>query len=260
MKGTALPKRVQVSPNVEPRAAGTGVRYLVLHYTGMSSAALAVDWLCRSESRVSCHYLVDDDGGIVQMVDEELRAWHAGVSSWQEDTDLNSLSVGIEIQNTGHSMGYPDFGGGQMEAVAALSQDIVTRHGILPRNVLAHSDIITLHCPLNDRTRHMIGAAEFARMGRKPLLINTARGGLVDESAVGPALEAGQISGAGFDVVSVEPPPPDHPFMSLIRRPDFILTPHVAWASDEAMQGLADQLIDNIDAFVRGEPRNLVTA
>ena len=127
-------------------------------------------------------------------------------------------------------------------------------------DVLAHSDIITLHCPLNDRTRHMIGAAEFARMGRKPLLINTARGGLVDESAVGPALEAGQISGAGFDVVSVEPPPPDHPFMSLIRRPDFILTPHVAWASDEAMQGLADQLIDNIDAFVRGEPRNLVTA
>lgn len=141
MKGTALPKRVQVSPNVEPRAAGTGVRYLVLHYTGMSSAALAVDWLCRSESRVSCHYLVDDDGGIVQMVDEELRAWHAGVSSWQEDTDLNSLSVGIEIQNTGHSMGYPDFGGSQMEAVAALSQDIVTRHGIAPRNVLAHSDI-----------------------------------------------------------------------------------------------------------------------
>ncbi|MFO1033905.1 MAG: N-acetylmuramoyl-L-alanine amidase [Hyphomicrobiales bacterium] len=132
---------MQVSPNVEPRASGAGVRYLILHYTGMSSAALAVDWLCRSESRVSCHYLVDDAGKIFQMVNEELRAWHAGVSRWHGDTDLNSLSVGIEIQNTGHSMGYPDFGGGQMEAVAALSQDIVTRHGILPRNVLAHSDI-----------------------------------------------------------------------------------------------------------------------
>lgn len=126
--------------------------------------------------------------------------------------------------------------------------------------VLARSDIITLHCPLLDETRGMIGAAEFAQMKRKPLLINTARGGLVDESAVGPALEAGQISGAGFDVVSVEPPPADHPFMKLNKRPDFILTPHVAWASDEAIQGLADQLIHNIESFVEGTPRNLVSA
>ena len=126
--------------------------------------------------------------------------------------------------------------------------------------VLERSDIITLHCPLNDETRGMIGAPEFAKMRRKPLLINTARGGLVDESAVGPALTSGQISGAGFDVVSVEPPPPDHPFMALNQRPDFILTPHVAWASDEAIQGLADQLIDNIEAFVSGQPKHLVAA
>lgn len=124
--------------------------------------------------------------------------------------------------------------------------------------VLARSDVITLHCPLNDETRGMIGSPEFAKMQRKPLLINTARGGLVDELAVGPALESGQISGAGFDVVSVEPPPPDHPFMSLNRRPDFILTPHVAWASDEAIQSLANQLIDNIEAFVSGKPKNIV--
>jgi glycerate dehydrogenase len=123
---------------------------------------------------------------------------------------------------------------------------------------LARSDVLTLHCPLTPQTRHMIGAAEFALMRRKPLLINTARGGLVDESAVGPALEAGQIGGAGFDVVSVEPPSPDHPFMKLLDRPDFILTPHVAWASDEAVQGLADQLVDNIEAFERGEPANVV--
>ena len=123
---------------------------------------------------------------------------------------------------------------------------------------LAEADILTLHCPLLPETRNMIGAAEFALMRRKPLLINTARGGLVDESAVGPALEAGQISGAGFDVVMAEPPAPDHPFMMLVDRPNFILTPHVAWASDEAVQGLADQLVDNIEAFVRGEPRNVV--
>lgn len=124
--------------------------------------------------------------------------------------------------------------------------------------MLARSDVITLHCPLRPATRNMIGAPEFALMRRKPLLINTARGGLVDESAVGPALQAGQIAGAGFDVTSVEPPPADHPFMALLDRPDFILTPHVAWASDEAVQGLADQLIDNIEAFARGEPVNLV--
>lgn len=124
---------------------------------------------------------------------------------------------------------------------------------------LAQADVLTLHCPLTPQTQGMIGPAEFARMQRRPLLINTARGGLVDEAAVGPALQAGQISGAAFDVVSAEPPPPDHPFMALLQRPDFILTPHVAWASDEAVQSLADQLMDNIEAFARGVPRNVVT-
>jgi glycerate dehydrogenase len=124
--------------------------------------------------------------------------------------------------------------------------------------VLRQSDILTLHCPLNASTRHMIGAAEFAQMARRPLLINTGRGGLVEEAAVGPALQAGHISGAAFDVTGVEPPPMDHPFMALLDRPDFILTPHVAWASAEAIQALADQLIGNIEAFVRGTPVNAV--
>jgi glycerate dehydrogenase len=126
--------------------------------------------------------------------------------------------------------------------------------------VLAESDVVTLHCPLPPQTRHVIGAAELAAMQRRPLLINTARGGLVDEAAIGPALAAGHIAGAGFDVTDVEPPPPGHPFMALLHRPDFILTPHVAWASDEAVQALADQLIDNVEAFVRGAPVHLVAA
>ncbi|MEG0000451.1 MAG: D-2-hydroxyacid dehydrogenase [Comamonas sp.] len=124
--------------------------------------------------------------------------------------------------------------------------------------VLARSDIITLHCPLNAQTRGMLGAAEFAQMTRRPLIINTARGGLVDEAALAAALRGGQISGAGFDVVSAEPPPADHPFMALLDLPNFILTPHVAWASQEAIQGLADQLVDNIEAFERGAPVNVV--
>ncbi len=126
--------------------------------------------------------------------------------------------------------------------------------------MLARSDVITLHCPLNAQSRGMLGAEEFAKMVRKPLIINTARGGLVDETALAAALRSGQISGAGFDVVSAEPPAADHPFMSLLNLPNFILTPHVAWASQEAIQGLADQLIDNIEAFVAGNAVNVVTA
>ena len=123
---------------------------------------------------------------------------------------------------------------------------------------LRQADILTLHCPLNAQSRHMIGAAEFEQMKRHPLLINTGRGGLVDEAAVGPALDAGHIAGAAFDVTSVEPPPPDHPFMALLNRPNFLLTPHVAWASDEAIQALADQLIGNIESFIQGQPVNVV--
>ncbi|PVE23882.1 glycerate dehydrogenase [Microvirga sp. KLBC 81] len=126
--------------------------------------------------------------------------------------------------------------------------------------VLRESDVITLHSPLMPSTRNMISTDEFAMMARRPLLINTARGGLVDEIALERALREGQVSGAGFDVVTAEPPPPDHPLMRLLDLPNFILTPHVAWASHEAVQGLADQLVDNIEAFERGQPTNMVAA
>lgn len=124
--------------------------------------------------------------------------------------------------------------------------------------VLARADVITLHLPLLPETRHLIGAPEFAAMARRPLLINAARGGLVDEIALRDALVGGQISGAGFDVAESEPPPPDSVLMQLLDRPDFILTPHVAWASRQSIQSLADQLTRNIEAYVAGEPRNLV--
>lgn len=124
--------------------------------------------------------------------------------------------------------------------------------------LLARSDIVSLHCPLTPATHHLIDANAFARMARRPLLINTARGGLVDEAALVQALQCGQISGAGFDVASEEPLPAAHPFQALLAHPGFILTPHVAWASEEATQALADQLIDNISGFCAGQPRNIV--
>jgi glycerate dehydrogenase len=124
--------------------------------------------------------------------------------------------------------------------------------------VLRQSDVITLHTPLIPTTRNMIGAAEFAVMERRPLLINAARGGLVDEDALAEALGEGRLAGAGFDVATIEPPPKDHVLMRLLEMPNFILTPHVAWASREAIQSLADQLVDNVDAFVAGKPKNIV--
>jgi glycerate dehydrogenase len=124
--------------------------------------------------------------------------------------------------------------------------------------VLARSDVISLHVPLTAQTRNMIGLEQLRQMKRTAILINTARGGLVDEAALVQALEQGLIAGAGFDVLSTEPPKEGNPLLEL-RLPNFILTPHVAWASDGAMQFLADQLIDNVEAFVRERPQNLVT-
>jgi glycerate dehydrogenase len=126
-----------------------------------------------------------------------------------------------------------------------------------PADVLARSDVVSLHLPLTPATRHLIGARELASMKPGALLINTARGGLVDEAALAEALRAGRIAGAGFDVLSTEPPRDGNPLL-LPDLPNLIVTPHVAWSSAEAMQALADQLIDNVEAFVHGAPRNVV--
>jgi glycerate dehydrogenase len=124
--------------------------------------------------------------------------------------------------------------------------------------VLAESDVLSLHCPLTPSTRNIIGLEQMRKMKRSALLINTSRGGLVDEAALIQALEEGLIAGAGFDVLTTEPPKNGHPLLD-VRRPNFILTPHVAWASDDAMQFLADQLIDNVDKWAAGSPQHLVT-
>ncbi len=126
-------------------------------------------------------------------------------------------------------------------------------------NILHESDVVSLHCPLNEKTRNLIGKAEFSKMKPTTVLINTSRGGLVNENDLVEALKNNVIGGAGFDVLTKEPPAEGNPLLDL-DLPNFILTPHNAWASAEAMQTLADQLIDNIEAFVKGEPQNLVTA
>lgn len=126
--------------------------------------------------------------------------------------------------------------------------------------ILKESDIISLHCPLTDGTRNIIGDAELKKMKKDAILINTARGGLVDEAALVEALKTGEIGGAGFDVLTVEPPKNGNVLLDLEHDiPNLIITPHVAWASHEAMTGLANQLVENIELWVEGRPRNLVT-
>ena len=129
------------SPNFDERADGRKADLLLLHYTNMASAAEAISWLCNPKSRVSCHYLVAEDGQITQMVDEDHRAWHAGKSSWAGYEDINSCSIGIEIANAGPGHGYPPFPNIQMLALETLCHDIFSRHQIAPERVLAHSDV-----------------------------------------------------------------------------------------------------------------------
>ena len=132
---------VRPSPNFGERKDGKSINTIILHYTGMVTGQAAEDWLCADESQVSSHYLVHEDGKIVQMVREADRAWHAGKSFWHGETDLNSVSVGIEIVNRGHQLGYDDFPAKQINAVIRLCRGIILRHGVRPDRVLAHSDI-----------------------------------------------------------------------------------------------------------------------
>lgn len=139
-----------------------------------------------------------------------------------------------------------------------LPYDVMPQPGLVDfETVLKESDIITLHVPLTPETKNMIGAKELKMMKPTAILINTARGGLVDEAALAAALKDGTIAGAGFDVLTVEPPKEGNILIDE-SIPNLIVTPHVAWASKEAMQILSDQLIDNIEAFVAGKPQNVV--
>ncbi|TAM44217.1 MAG: D-2-hydroxyacid dehydrogenase [Gammaproteobacteria bacterium] len=146
-----------------------------------------------------------------------------------------------------------------MRVLLAERRGVATvRPGYAPfEQVLTEADVLTLHLPLTSETHHLIGASELARMKRDAVLINTARGALVDPQALLAALKSGHLGGAGIDVLDVEPPPADHPLLA-VDLPNLIVTPHVAWASLEAQQRLADEVMANVAAFARGESRNRV--
>jgi N-acetylmuramoyl-L-alanine amidase len=138
---TRLPAIDHPSPNHAARPEPARIDMLVLHYTGMITAAAALERLCDPDARVSAHYVVEENGVIRQLVPETRRAFHAGVSCWAGESDLNAVSLGIEIVNPGHDWGYRRFPQEQMAAVEGLCRDLVARHPIPPHRVVGHSDI-----------------------------------------------------------------------------------------------------------------------
>ena len=129
------------SPNFGARPANNPIDMLVIHYTGMTSANDALSRLCDGASGVSAHFLIDEDGTLYSLVDEHERAWHAGKSLWRGNSNINDRSIGVELVNPGHEFGYRIFPDPQMDTLATLAQDLITRHPIPPRNVVGHSDI-----------------------------------------------------------------------------------------------------------------------
>ena len=134
---TSCPCEVKPSPNFEERKNGRAVDMLIMHYTALDEDHHALNWLCNPESKVSSHYFLNRDGSLVQLVNEADRAWHAGVSFWRGERDINSCSIGIEIANTG----VEDFTEEQMMTLTMLSKELMARHGIPAHRVLAHSDV-----------------------------------------------------------------------------------------------------------------------
>ena len=129
------------SPNFDARPDGGSIDMLILHYTGMATAAAALERLCAPAARVSAHYLIDEEGAVFRLVSEDARAWHAGEAFWAGATDINARSIGIELVNPGHEFGYCPFSEAQMAALIALATEITVRHPIPPRRILGHSDV-----------------------------------------------------------------------------------------------------------------------
>jgi glycerate dehydrogenase len=257
-------------------AQAPGVKMVAVSATGTDNVDLAY---CRAHGIVVSNirgYAVDTvpEHAFMMMLAlrRNLLGWREDVRAglWEETdqfclftrpiNDLHGSTLGLFGHGSlGHSMKKLAEAFGMKVLIAERKGAAILRAGYTAFDrVLAEADAISLHTPLTPETRHMISTREFGLMKPGAILINVARGNLVDEAALVEALNSGRISGAGFDVLSVEPPREGNPLLDL-DLPNFILTPHVAWSSREAMQTLADQLVDNIEAFAAGSPQNVVT-
>lgn len=180
------------SPNHGPRPAGQPIDILLLHYTGMTSSAEALARLCDPESKVSAHYLIDEDGTCYRLVPEARRAWHAGESFWAGARDINSRSIGIELANPGHEFGYHPFPAAQMAALEALAKAILARHPIPPHRVLGHADVAPL------RKQDPGELFDWARLARAGIGLWPDSG--FEPAADGPTLAEGMDGPAVLDL------------------------------------------------------------
>ncbi len=259
-------------------AALPALRLIVVAATGTDNVDLAA---CRARGITLCnvqgyavHAVVEHTLALMLALARNLLPYQQALKAgaWQQSPhfcyfgpslhDLAGKRLGL--------IGSGSLGQAMARLGAALGMEVYfaeRRHGSQPprdngeplaylpfAELLATADVLSLHCPLNEETRGMIGAQELACMKPTALLINTARGGLVDELALLQALESGKLAGAASDVASREPPQAGDPLLRALLLPNFILTPHVAWASDEAMQSLANQVMENVAHFVAGNP------
>ena len=202
----------------------------------------------------------------------KLLAYHSAVRSgaWSSAADFSLVAKPMSQTLQGHTLGIIGYGTlgrgvarigrafGMKVLVAERKEAAVLRPSRVPfRRVLQRSDLVAVLCPFTPQTRGLIGVEELALMKADALLINCARGGIVDELALAEALAEGRLGGAGIDSLETEPPSPENPLLRL-KLENLIVTPHVAWASQESLANLAELLIQNIEGFVLGEPRNLV--
>ena len=257
-----LPLRAETLPQL-PK-----LRLIAVAATGVDNVDLAY---CRSHNIAVCNtrgYAVNSlpEHALMLMLalrrnlmayrdDVKAGRWHEAKQFCLLDHpigDLRGATLGIVGFGTlGKSMAQLGRAVG-MEVIVAVRDD---RAGF--EEVLRRSDVLSLHCPLTEETKNLIGADELAQMKPDAILINTARGGLIDDHALIEALKNGRLAGAGIDVLRNEPPRDGNPLLE-VDLPNLIVTPHNAWASRQAMQTLADQLVNNLEAFVRGSPQNLV--
>jgi len=219
------------------------------------------------------HSVVQHVFGLMLSLSRSLPAYTDSVQrgEWQRSRQFCLLDWPIS-ELTGQTLGIVGYGelGRAVSRVAesafGMKVLVAERPGRAPRagrvtleHMLSNSDVVTLHCPLTTETEGLIGERELHGMKPGALLINTARGGIIDETALAEALRAGIIGGAGVDVLSTEPPVGGNPLLAE-ALPNLIVTPHVAWASREARQRMVNQLAENIRAFTEGRPRNVVTS
>ncbi|MGB9130204.1 MAG: D-2-hydroxyacid dehydrogenase [Thiobacillus sp.] len=270
----AIVNKVKLSGDILAQAPG--VKMIAVSATGTDNVDLAY---CRAHDIVvsnirgyAVHTVPEHAFMLMLALRRNLLGWREDVRAglWQQTdqfclftrpvNDLHGSTLGlIGYGSLGHGMQRLAEAFGMQVLIAEHKNAATVRDGYTAFDtVLKEADVISLHTPLTAGTRHMISTREFGLMKPTAILINTARGNLVDEAALAEALKSQRIGGAGFDVLAVEPPREGSPLLDL-DLPNFILTPHVAWSSREAMQTLADQLVDNIEAFVAGTPSNVVT-